>query len=135
MVLKTEDGKKYVDIGTSDLWFCLYSTVVLKLPKLKKKAADAIQFMKTGTCNSDQCWETARQINLIRDGLSACPLSDLVYNMNDAKQKVPWEGRISSVITSCGNFFTTADGKDLLFELTALLCYAAVKKCNVICDD
>ena len=65
----------------------------------------------------------------------SCPLSALVYDMNDTKKKAPWEGNISSVITSCGNFFTTADGKDLIFELTSLLCYAAVKKCNIVCKD
>lgn len=135
MVLQTENGKKYVDVGRSDLWFCLYSTVVVRLPHLQQNISSAVSFIKTGTCKSDMCWETARQINLIRDGLSSCPVSALVYDMNDSKKSAPWAGNISSVITSCGNFFTTADGKDLIYELTSLLCYAAVKKCNIVCND
>lgn len=117
------------------MWICLYSTVTARLPKLKKKTALAVSFLQTGACASIDCWETARQINLIRDGLSACPVSDLVYDLKEPKKKAPWDGQISSVVTSCGNFFTTADGKDLLYELTVLLCYASVKKVDVSCDD
>jgi len=134
MILRTDDGKRIIDIGTSDLWFCFYSTVAIRLSNIKSRIPDALEFMKNQKCVYSKCLETARQFNLIRDELSCHPVSDIVYNMNDPNQKAPWEGRISNVITSCGNFFTTADGKDLIFELTALLCYSAYSQSIIICE-
>lgn len=44
---------------------------------------------------------------------------------------VPWKGRLSNVITSCANLYTTADGKDLLYEVVSILCYAEVAAVSV----
>ncbi|WP_169304480.1 Imm70 family immunity protein [Slackia heliotrinireducens] len=69
--------------------------------------------------------ETARQINLIRDGLSQVLPSDAIYDINNPETPTPWAGNISPIVTSCGNLYLTSDGKDLLFELVSILTYCA----------
>lgn len=132
MELITLDEKKYVDIGTVDIWNSVYSTVIIRLEKLENQIPLAIEFLRTGNCRGCDAQETARQINLIRDALSQIAPEKVVYDYKDQSIPAPWGDNISPVITSCGNMFTTADGKDLLFELVAILTYAYVRKTNIV---
>lgn len=128
----TADEKRLVDIGTSDTIFALYSTAKSLLGN-KKNISDGIEFLKSGTCKWHDCLCIARQINLIRDQLSQHAPAEIVYDINHPEIKAPWINNLSPVVTSCGNLFTTADGKDLLYEIVSILCYAAIKKCNIKC--
>ena len=47
-----------------------------------------------------------------------------MYDKDDPSRVAPWSGNISGIVTSCGNMFLTADGKDLLYELVSILTYA-----------
>ena len=75
--------------------------------------------------------ETARQFNLIRDELSKYAPEKAVYDLHDLKKMAPWAGNLNSVITSCANLYTTADGQDLLYEVVTILCYAGIKRVSV----
>ena len=86
----------------------------------------AIQFLEAGFCSSQKAMETARQFNLVRDMLSQYPPEKLVYDIKDPNGPAPWDNNISSVVTSCANFYTTADGEDLLYEIVSILCYAGI---------
>jgi len=132
MDIITEDGERIIDVGTYDLWHAVYSTVVVRLAKEKDIIKDAIIFLETGTCKSDDAIKTARQINIIRDGLSKYPPNSAVYDCDDLEKTIPWISQISPVITSCGNLFTTADGQDLFFELVSILTYASIKKVDIL---
>lgn len=132
MTILSEDGAVFVDVGDYDILNCLYSTVIVKLDDIKDDIALAISFLKNGTCTSKCCIETARELNIVRDRLSNIPVSELIYDYKNLKKKVPWINKINPIVTSCGNLFTTADGKDLIFELNTLLCYCNIKKISVI---
>lgn len=132
MTIISEDDRVYVDVGSYDVWNCLYSTIITNLTNMNNKIALAISFLESGTCSPSNCIETARELNLIRDALSALPISSIVYDHTKPTKKAPWIKNISPIITSCGNFFITADGKDLIFELNTVLCYCGVKKISVI---
>ena len=132
MTIISEDDRVNVDVGSYDVWNCLYSTIITNLNNMNSKIALAISFLESGTCLPSNCIETARELNLIRDALSAIPLSYIVYDHTNPTQKAPWINNISPIITSCGNFFLTADGKDLISELNIVLCYCSVKKISVI---
>lgn len=134
MTIMSEDGQTYTDVGTSEMWNTLYSTVTTKLTGIKANISLALRFLETGTCQAENCIETAKELNLIRDKLSQLPVSELVYDYKKPTKKVPWMRNISPIVTSCGNFFTTADGKDLIFELNSVLCYASVMNISVICQ-
>jgi hypothetical protein len=135
MRIITKDGKRSVDIGSSDIWIAIYSTAVDAFSGFKKrKISLAIKFMEDGSCSGEDGYEIARQFNLIRDELSTIEPEKVVYDINDRKKKAPWTGKISPVITSCANLFTTADGKDLLYEVVSILCYAQIAKTDVIIE-
>ena len=134
MTIISEDGNVFVDVGNYDYWNCFCSTIVTKLNNLKKEIPLALSFLERGECAPENCMETARQLNLVRDNLSGLPVTEIVYDMKKPLKKAPWKDKISPIVTSCGNFFTTADGKDLIHELNTVLCYCSVKKIAVICQ-
>ena len=131
MELRTSDGKRTVDIGSEDIWFSVYSTAEERLGGFKRKIPLALEFLKTKECTAENAQETARQINLMRDEFASIKPEKAVYDMNDKKVKAPWYGKISPVVTSCANLYTTADGGDLLFEVVGILTYASIKKKDV----
>ena len=132
MEIITADNNRYVDVGSAVIWKSLYSTVKVNLRKIEKTIRLAEEFLITGKCRWEDALETARQMNLIRDALSQFPPTEAVYDYEDLSISAPWENKISPVITSCGNMYTTADGKDLLVELVSLLVYASIKQTDVL---
>lgn len=132
MIIESADKKRAVDIGTDDIWISVYSTVLLKLGSTLADIPDAVSFLRTGMCKAERALSTARQINMVRDKLAAIPPQEAVYNYKNRSERAPWDNKISPVITSCANLFTTAEGKDLLFEIVSILCYADIKKVDVV---
>lgn len=134
MRLISKDGKKTVSVGGGDIWKALYSTVVSCIGKRRKKYPLAFDFLETGECRGNQGYETAKQINLIRDALSKYAPDKAVYDIDNPQLEAPWSGKLSPVVTSCANMFTTADGQDLLFEIVSILCYAQVAKTDIFVE-
>ncbi len=134
MQIITKDLERVINIGSSDILFSLYSTVMINLKDSYHELPEALSFLQSGICNSNNALECARQINLIRDKLSQVNPNDAVYDMNDLSKEAPWKGRISPVITSCGNMFTTSDGKDLLYEMVCILTYSYYQNVDVLIE-
>ena len=132
MIIESTDGKRAVDVGTDEIWTAVYSTVVVNLKSSLAEVPFAVSFLETGECKAEMAQSTARQINMVRDKLSMIPPQEAVYNYKNLSEKAPWGNKISPVITSCANLFTTAEGGDLLFELVSLLCYADIKRVDVL---
>lgn len=132
MRIKSSNSKRSVDVGSSEIWFSIYSTAEKRLGLFKKKIPKAMDFLRKPVCEPEDALETARQFNLLRDELSKYPPSKAVYDMNDTSKKAPWEDDLSPVVTSCANLYTTADGQDLLFEIVSILTYAHYAKVSVI---
>lgn len=131
MRLYSKDGKKSVNIGGGDIWKAVYSTAVSCIDKKRKKYPLAFDFLETGKCDGNQGYDVARQINLLRDELSQFSPEKAVYDIDNPKMVAPWKGKLSPVVTSCANMFTTADGEDLFYEIVVILCYAKVAKTDV----
>lgn len=131
MTITSSDNKKFVDVGSYTIWRAIYSTVICRLNESERLFPDAIDFLKIGKCAPDMAQKTARQINLIRDHLALIPPEKAVYDKDHPQLDAPWKNSISAVVTSCANLFTTADGKDLLFELVSILVYASMEKVSV----
>ena len=121
MIIRTVDNKKIAELGASDILYSVYSTVEVRLGKLKKSIPLALDFLASGKCSASNAIEMARQFNLIRDELSQIPPEKAVYDMSDVKKPAPWLGNLSPVVTSCANLFTTSDGNDLLYEIVCVL--------------
>ena len=134
MKIRSSDGVKVIDIGASEDFFSLYSTIYIKLKNEKKYISNAIEFLKNGKVNNEIALVVAKEFNLIRDYLASIPVSELVYDMRDLSKNAPWIKDISPVVTSCGNLFLTKDGKDTLFEIVEILSYSYYKKVDVIIE-
>lgn len=134
MIIKCDNNDRLVDVGSKDILFSLLSTVMIKLKSIHNNIGIALDFLSNGICRSENALECARQMNLIRDALSNISPQDAVYDMREPDTKAPWDGRISATITSCGNMYTTADGKDLIYEIVSILTYAHYKKTAVIIE-
>ena len=132
MIIRTTDNKRYVDVGKSDSMYSLYSTISMLVLPNNQEICKAVDFIKEGKCTCDNALDTAREMNRVRDLLSQIPPTDVIYDMQDLSKKAPWSDNISPVVTSCGNLFLTADGKDLLFELVSLLTYSYYGKSDII---
>jgi formylmethanofuran dehydrogenase subunit E len=66
--------------------------------------------------------------------LSQINPNEAVYDMNNISKEAPWKGKLSPVITSCGNMFTTSDGKDLLYEMVCILTYSYYQNVDVLIE-
>ena len=132
MTIISEDGYRYVDIGTSDILFSVYSTIHKMLEDRKDELSHALAFLKSGECHPSYALTTARELNKARDYLAAVPPQSAVYNELQTEIDPPWKDKISPVVTSCANLFTTADGKDLFFELVSILYYSHLNNNSVV---
>ena len=128
--ISTSDNELFVDVGSGDIWISLMSTVDIRL-KNKKNISYAVNFLHSGECSAEDALETAKQINIIRDELSKFGPDKIIYDSGDLKKEAPWKNNISPTVTSCANFFTTADGKDLFPEIVNILTYAALNDTSV----
>lgn len=134
MIIMTTDDKRYVDIGSEGIWNSILSTADVRLASMKKHINLALTFLEKGKCSAKDAFETARQFNLIRDAFSQISPADAVYDKDDVSAEAPWSGNLSGVVTSCGNLYTTSDGKDLLFEVVCILTYAHYMEVDVVCQ-
>lgn len=136
MIMKicSMDYKMTIEVGNSDILYSIYSTLCVRLSEIKKNIPLVYQFLKDGECTTENAIETARQFNLLRDELSKYAPEEAVYDMHDLQKQAPWKGKISKVVTSCANLYTTSDGQDLLFEIVKILCYADIAKTSIIIE-
>ena len=134
MIIMTSDDKRYIDVGSESVWFSVLSTAEIRLESMKSEIYLALDFLNTGKCRDKNAYETARQINLIRDAFSQISPSKAVFNKENLSIEAPWCNNLSGIVTSCGNLYTTSDGKDLLYEVVCILTYAHYKKVDVLTE-
>lgn len=132
MIITTTDDKRYVDVGSEGIWYSVLSTADIRLASMKKHISFALAFLENGKCSANDAYETARQINLIRDAFSQIAPSNAVYDRDNPTLIAPWSANLSGIVTSCGNLYTTSDGKDLLYEVVCVLTYAHYKGVDVV---
>ncbi len=131
MIITTKSNDRVVEVGSPSYLFCFYSTIQSHIGSVSSEATKALSFLKEGKLSSESCIQVARELNKIRDILSGIAPNEVVWDITDSKKSPPWGTNISPVITSLGNYFITADGKDFFFELISLLQHAAESKQDV----
>ena len=90
MIIMSSDDKRYVDVGSEDIWYSVLSTAEIRLAPMKKDIRLALDFLNTGKCSAMNAHETARQFNLIRDAFSQIDPSNAVYNKDKPSMVAPW---------------------------------------------
>lgn len=134
MIIMSSDDKRYIYVGSEGIWYSILSTAEVRLAPMKKSISLALDFLHTGKCSAKNAHETARQFNLLRDTLAQITPSNAVYDKENPSVAAPWSGNLSGVVTSCGNLYTTSDGKDLLYEVVCVLTYAHYKKVDILTE-
>lgn len=124
MTLISSDSKRYVDIGSEAIWHSVLYTTDLIPRDIVTKIPLAIELLSNRKCSHKDALETARQINLLRDAFSRIAPENVIIGKNNKRLSAGQIANLSPVTTSCGNLYTTSDGKDLLFELVCILTYA-----------
>jgi len=132
MIIVSSDNQKMVDVGSGRIWNSVLSTAEVYLSTMRKEIGLALDFLKTGKCAGHNAFETARQFNLIRDAFSQIDPAKAVYDKDNPNLPAPWDKNLSGIVTSCGNLYTTSDGKDLLYEVVCILTYAYYQEVDVL---
>lgn len=127
MDLITSDKKIILDVGLGT-WQSLNSTIMCKLKDYSNEIPLVLHLLSNRNSKGLNQIELARQLNLVRDRFSMLSPDEAIYDISDLSKEAPWKGKLSPVITSCGNLFTTNDGKDLFSELVSLFSYCHYTK-------
>ena len=132
MRLYTKDENKSVDVGTSSIWYSLYSTTMVCLSdSIKERVPLALEFLKTGNCFADDIEEMTKQLEVIYNQLTLISPKKAILDLKNPDVPPPWRNHISADVTSCADLYTTADGEDLFSEVFELLKYAEETKASV----
>jgi len=132
MNIACSDGRDSIELGGYETWQALSSTIVIRLEKIKEKIPLVLQFIESEKCKNIDCLETARQFNIVKDELSQMKPDMIVYDAKNLDKPVPWGTQISPTITSCGNYFTSGDGHDLLSEIVRIFTISAYSHTDII---
>lgn len=125
MLITTKNKKRAIEVGSSSFLLCFYSTISKRTSSPATNFPRAYELLKKGRLESIQCSQAAHEFNKIRDVLSQVSTDQVVWDISAPDKLPPWGKNISPTITSLGNYFLTADGKDLIFELVDLLQFAS----------
>ena len=52
MIILSSDDKRYVDVGSEDIWYSVLSTAEIRLAPMKKDIRLALDFLNTGKCSA-----------------------------------------------------------------------------------
>lgn len=121
MLIATNNDEYSVDVGSASFLFCFYSTLVTHIPNFDKKLPNLFRLLQEGHLTADSCSQAAKELNTARDLLSNLPPDNVVWDMAQPEKQPPWGSNIAASITSLGNYFVTANGEDLVFEILTLL--------------
>lgn len=131
MIIKTKDNSLTLSLGSASFIHCFYSTIDIRVSKSKDEIPNALALLENRKLEAQLCFNAAREFNIIRDELSNYPPEKVIWDKFDLEKTPPWGNNISKTITSLGNYYLTAEGKDLIFELICFLQYAAENKKDV----
>lgn len=126
MLIISKDKKRMLDIDDIRVWNSIYYTARHIYKEKEDCIQNALKFFESKYCDSGHCYSTAREFNLIRDSFSQLKPDQMIYDVENPEKKPSFLKNLSPVVTSLGNLYTTADGKDLLFEIVSILTYGQI---------
>lgn len=124
MTIISDDGNFIVSVGSSTIWWALYSTIRKWVDGYPERYQGVDKLFQNLGCTSQAALENAAELDEIRRELSKIKPDMAIYDINHPEVLPPWKNNISPDILSCADLFTTEDGKNLLSELIRLLRYS-----------
>ncbi len=132
MTIISDDGNYIVSVGSSTVWWALYSTIRKWVEGYPERYQGADKLFQEFVCPSEAALEVAVELDGIRSELSKIKPDRAVYDINHPEVTPPWKNNISPNVLSCADLFTTEDGKNLIAELIGLLRYSNAKGTTVM---
>lgn len=132
MTIISDDGKYIVSVGSSTIWWALYSTIRRWVEGYPERYQGVDKLFQEFACTSEAALEVAVELDGIRSELSRIKPDKAVYDINHLEVSPPWKNNISPNVLSCADLFTTEDGKNLIAELIELLRYSNAKDTTVM---
>lgn len=56
MIIMSSDNKRYVDVGSENIWYSVLSTAEIRLASIKRKIPLALDFLNTGKCSAQNAY-------------------------------------------------------------------------------
>lgn len=119
------DTKKW-EVGEQDFFFAFFSTVSFHLEPQGwgTRFPYVMNTFYQGSLPADILDNSEEEFRIILQELSKLTPDKVIWNIDNLSQSPPWGSRISTDITSLGNYFVTSDGKDLFEVIFEALSYA-----------
>ena len=119
--LALQVGKKGFEIGTPSFLTSWFSTIFVRLEDENwgSRFPTIMRDLYSGAVPSTKAENALREIEGIRNALSALPPDRVVWDFENRAAAPPWGTVISPLVTSLADYFVTSDGKDLMTVLSA----------------
>jgi 2,3-bisphosphoglycerate-dependent phosphoglycerate mutase len=103
-------------VGTGDFFHAFFSTIGARLEPdgWGTRFPVLMTELYGGELAADHAARALAELERVREELRRLPPSDVVWDIEDRGRQPPWGEDISDEITDLGNYFVTADGKDLI---------------------
>jgi 2,3-bisphosphoglycerate-dependent phosphoglycerate mutase len=107
-------------VGTGDFLHAFFSTISARLETSGwgSRFPVLLKELYYGELAGEHADAALAELQEARDELRRLPPSDVVWDVEDRSKRPPWGDDISDEITDLGNYFVTADGRDV-FEVAA----------------
>jgi hypothetical protein len=127
MAVELRTGSVVWTVGSSEFLHAFFSTIAARLEPdgWGTRFPAVMKTLYSGTIGGEDAARALAELDQIRAELSELPPSEVVWDYEDRSRRPPWGDEIAAEITDLGNYFVTADGKDLFEVLGEALGYAA----------
>lgn len=136
MAVELRAGSVVWPIGSADFFNAFFSTIAATLEPdgWGSRFPAVMKQLYAGEIGGEDAARALAELDQIREELRAHPPSDVVWDYEDRSKRPPWGDDIADTITDLGNYFVTADGKDLFDVLAEALGYAARSEYPVVVE-
>ena len=120
------------EIGTSEFFFCFFSTISYHLepegwgtrfPNLMNK-------LYQGKLTENHIEQAIGELKEIREKLAAFSPDKVVWDIDNLDARPPWGNNIAKTITDLSDYFVTSGGKDMFDRLLEVLDFALEEQCG-----
>lgn len=127
MAVELRTGSVVWPVGSSEFLHAFFSTIAARLePDAWGSRFPAVMTtLYGGEIGGEDATRALAELDQIREELRAFAPSEVVWDYEDRAKRPPWGDEIAPDITDLGNYFVTADGKDLFDVLAEAVGYAA----------
>lgn len=114
-------------LGTPAFFGAFFSTVAVHLEPggWGTRFPGVMGALYSGALSAEDARRARRELDEIRIELRAFAAADVVWDIHDRAQRPPWGDDIAATITDLGNYFVTADGRDLFDVLGEAIDFCA----------